>query len=244
MWENLKCLNPNFKAAFKVYTRYRRLFFKDESLDYLFSNFKFCRRENKYLQEMKFKRFRRPLKRRFDEMSRSRLEDYHLARIQPPKHQSFPFRAPLMNYLIKRASSRLIQNLYSSCKYFFVKIRMPICHSLYLGNKVESNIFRQFMSVNDPESPSLNNLWIPNSITVDSLNPQFLSSVIPKLGKILLRFLNLRNQNLTVNEYFLLTKFSNLYLVKLYNVSIKDDDGNPITFEDFFSTLSYAAVLV
>ena len=210
-------------------------------MDYLFVRYKSCRRENEYLQGMKFKQ--PTLKRKFDQISPSRLQDYELPGIQPPSNQSFPFRAPLMQYLISHASPRRMQKLYFSCKYFFFKVRKPICHFLYLGNKVESKFFKQFMAVDDPESRNLKNVCLSNSIYVDTLDSKCLSNVIPKLSIISLNFFTLRHQNISVNEYFLLTKSLTTFAIKLDNVSIEDDEGCPIAFEDFFSTLSRAQII-
>ena len=170
------------------------------------------------------------------------LQNIRFKGVKPPINQILALSAPLMNYIIKEASSLKALKLYMSCKYFFYKVRTPICHSLYLGNRVESKCMGQFTSVNDSASKRLNHLWLSNLIFVDSEDSSFLSKVIPKFGRISARYLNLRNQDISVKEFLLLTK-KRISSIRLNNVSIKDGEGNAIAFEVFFSTLSNAFII-
>ena len=157
--------------------------------------------------------------------------------------QVFPFKATLMNYLMSNMSANLTQKSYLCCKYFFFKSQKPICHFLHLcDGRRNIRFVKQFMAVNNPNSKYLENLWISNSIHVDTINSSFLSKIIPKMGKITPSFLTLRNQKLSINDYFLLTKSPKIHVVRMDNVSI-EDDGVPIAFEDFFAPLSRALII-
>uniref|UniRef100_A0A914QGH6 DUF38 domain-containing protein n=1 Tax=Panagrolaimus davidi TaxID=227884 RepID=A0A914QGH6_9BILA len=161
----------------------------------------------------------------------------------PAATQVLPFQDSLLHYILTNASENVLKKLYSSCKYFYFAKRKLLCHSLYIGKDLKLKYFRNSMSSNGEELEFLDmdKLIVQNTLVVQhSENPNLLHLIFPKLEASSLRFLRIKSQTFSVNEYDFLTSGRKIMKLDFENVSIFDENGEPIVFEHFLYSLPLA----
>uniref|UniRef100_A0A914Q033 Uncharacterized protein n=1 Tax=Panagrolaimus davidi TaxID=227884 RepID=A0A914Q033_9BILA len=222
--------------AEEVYYRFRRLFVNDRSMASYFPNFrgKLSAKAKAAMEEMKYST---PYV--FKVLPSSPVTIFS----SPTARQLLPFRNSLLHYILTNASQNVLKKLYSSCKYLYFAKRKILCHSLYIGKDLKLQYFRNSMSSTgeEPEFAEMDKLIVQTTMIVQhSENPNLLRLIFPKLEACSLRFLRITSQIFYVNEYDFLTSGGKIMKLVFQNVSIFDENGEPIVLEHFLYNLPLA----
>uniref|UniRef100_A0A914Q625 Uncharacterized protein n=1 Tax=Panagrolaimus davidi TaxID=227884 RepID=A0A914Q625_9BILA len=229
----------NQLLAEEVYYRFRRLFINDRSLASYFPNFrgKLSDEAKAAMEEMKYNT---PYV--FKALPSAPVTIYN----RPAARQVLPFRNSLMHYILTNASQNVLKKLYSSCKYFYFAKRKLLCHSLYIRKGLKLHYFRNSMSSTgeEPEFAEIDKLIVQNTMIVQhSKNPNLLHLILPKLEACSIRFLRITSQTFSVNEYDFLTSGGKIMKLVFQNVSIFDENGEPIVLEHLLYNLPLAVYI-
>uniref|UniRef100_A0AC34FQW3 DUF38 domain-containing protein n=1 Tax=Panagrolaimus sp. ES5 TaxID=591445 RepID=A0AC34FQW3_9BILA len=155
------------------------------------------------------------------------------------KHQNFPFKTPVIHYIIQNANARVLQNLFKSCKWFFVKYPIPICYSLVTKQrpmgKPEINFYQQSVEVvkSALNKTGLENIYL--STTLQIITPRdrmLLSDFIPKMFRCDAKYISIANQDLTFKELKFLIGHGNVVDLYLLEVKTIDEQNKEIAVED------------
>jgi hypothetical protein len=158
------------------------------------------------------------------------------------RNQNFPFRKSMMNCLVKNASEEVTKKLYKSCKQLYSIQRAAFCHSLYACEGYNLQYFCHSMAT-DGESEdfeALDKLRLTNTLIVRHSKNTFFSQIRLKLDSCNIRFLRISGQNFSVAEYNFLTESKTIMKLVFQDVSISDENGNPIILEHFLYQLPQA----
>uniref|UniRef100_A0A914YZH8 Uncharacterized protein n=1 Tax=Panagrolaimus superbus TaxID=310955 RepID=A0A914YZH8_9BILA len=223
--------------AEEVYYRFRRIFLYQRTLENAFPQFdgKLSEDAKSAMENMKFNH---PYK--FTPLPSSPLTIYSNEKWVK---QVLPFRESLMHYIFQKASFKITKKLYASCKHLYFLQRKPIFHSLYVGNELKLQYFRNSMATDGETSEFLemDKIILTNTLIVQhSENSNLLHSISPKFASCNLRFLRVTNQSFFVNEYKFLTEAGRIMKLVFQKVTIKDENGEPIILENFLYNLPQA----
>jgi hypothetical protein len=233
----------NKKAALEVYYRYRRLFLDDIEMDSEMNleSFRPSLTEHRYLHKMKFKKSHHKSKPNSSSSSQNSITFYFTSESQ--SFQRFDFPTSVIDAIIKNSSPELLQKLYQCSKYFFNKVRKPLCHSLFIGNTYQVRYFGQSLAVDEKylDFKGLNNLRIANAVIVrNHFRHDLLSTIIPKLDSCVARFIRIHAQILSASDYGFLTSSGNVEKIVLSEVTIYEKDGTLISLENLLKPLPKA----
>ena len=145
------------------------------------------------------------------------------------KLQAFALPKPIIWYILQHGVGHgLLKNLHISCKHFFILKPTPICYSLGLKRKESDWVIRfrdDSMELNSADETMnlFKNLHLTTSLLVQRrTGVNFLSSIIPRLCKCTAKYINIKQQNLSFEEFKFLIESGNVIRLKLW--------GNKITF--------------
>uniref|UniRef100_A0AC35GR23 Uncharacterized protein n=1 Tax=Panagrolaimus sp. PS1159 TaxID=55785 RepID=A0AC35GR23_9BILA len=222
--------------AEEVYYRFRRLFINDRSLASNFPTFR-GKLSDKAEAAMKEMKYNTPYVLKVLPSAPVTIFNSPFAK------QELPFRNSFVHYILTNASQNVLKKLYFSCKYFYFAKRKLLCHSLYVGKDLKLQYFRNSVSSNgeEPEFLNIDKLVVQNTLIVHhSENQNLLHSIFPKLEACSLRFLRITSQTFSVNEYDFLTSGGKIMKLVFQDVSVFDENGEPIVLEHFLYNLPHA----
>uniref|UniRef100_A0AC34FLQ3 Uncharacterized protein n=1 Tax=Panagrolaimus sp. ES5 TaxID=591445 RepID=A0AC34FLQ3_9BILA len=143
--------------------------------------------------------------------------------------------------MIKNSTGAAWKKLIQTCKYFFSKNSLvPVNSLLTYGSKTVTIILDENVLDLSKGAPKL---WIYDAFYARSSeglswdDSKAASLSISKILKFNLRILHLSCQDLTVEEYHLLTASGTVEALNLVQVSIMKSDGVGITFDKLFDNL-------
>uniref|UniRef100_A0AC35GXM1 Uncharacterized protein n=1 Tax=Panagrolaimus sp. PS1159 TaxID=55785 RepID=A0AC35GXM1_9BILA len=154
--------------------------------------------------------------------------------------QVFSLSDTVIHYICQSANHFILQKLYQSCKYFFIKESMPICYNFdytYSPGTQKITYREQSVYIRKDQNGILEfrNLFIANSLAFDyslEMKYQTFPTIIQSLARCELKHLKIQNQNLTFKEFYFLTGHGNIETLHFKNVKIVDENGDPMPLED------------
>ena len=157
--------------------------------------------------------------------------------------QTFALSRPNINYISQKSSYEITRKLQFSSKQMYQIINKTLCLKLSITklDKTEVHDEAIFISARNPGIDHINNLFIFNTLFIyHKENRELLSKIIPKIVECNLRFLVIRSQNLSFQEYNFLTQSKTIKLIAFYDTSVKHGDGGNVSFEDLMEYLPNA----
>uniref|UniRef100_A0AC34FE43 Uncharacterized protein n=1 Tax=Panagrolaimus sp. ES5 TaxID=591445 RepID=A0AC34FE43_9BILA len=156
------------------------------------------------------------------------------------RHQNFPFRDSLINYITKNPSSaKVYQKMVKCCKYFFIKNPILVAENLcYHNKKWNITLGKETLGLISSK------LWITNAFSINCIpikNSNLVSSIFPKLYQCGAKKLNLCDQIFSFKDFCFLS--SNVEELQLYHVIVKNDDGSIVPFEKLFEVIPKIKVI-
>uniref|UniRef100_A0AC34FMH2 Uncharacterized protein n=1 Tax=Panagrolaimus sp. ES5 TaxID=591445 RepID=A0AC34FMH2_9BILA len=160
--------------------------------------------------------------------------------------QNFSLPNTVIHYLHQTANHVVLQKLYQSCKYFFVKKPLPICYKFdyTCSPRMQRIAFReQSIDIRMDQNGifQLQNLFIANSLSfyyLPEIKYQTLSTIIQNFARCEPKHLTIENQNLTFAEFNFLAGHGNIETLHFKNVRITNDNGEIVALEDIVVKLS------
>uniref|UniRef100_A0A914Q8I2 Uncharacterized protein n=1 Tax=Panagrolaimus davidi TaxID=227884 RepID=A0A914Q8I2_9BILA len=151
--------------------------------------------------------------------------------------QSFSLPGPVILYMLNNANHRVLRQLFSSCKYFFVKQPTPICYRLETESKI--GFYNEMLLLDDSANPDLylKNTYITGCILISVFNTSFLSSIIPRLSCCEAKYVDIQFQNLSFDELKLLIQHGGVIDLCAVDCEIKDAEGEYIDLEKIMAFL-------
>uniref|UniRef100_A0A914PSB8 Uncharacterized protein n=1 Tax=Panagrolaimus davidi TaxID=227884 RepID=A0A914PSB8_9BILA len=151
--------------------------------------------------------------------------------------QSFSLPGPIILYMLKNANDRVLRQLFSSCKYFFVKNPTPICYRLETGSETRFN--NEMLTLVDSANPNfyLKSTYITGCIRIFVSNTSFLSSLIPRLYSCKAKYIKIRYQQLSFDELKFLIQHGGVIDLFANDCEIKDANGDYIDLEKIMAFL-------
>uniref|UniRef100_A0A914PJG2 Uncharacterized protein n=1 Tax=Panagrolaimus davidi TaxID=227884 RepID=A0A914PJG2_9BILA len=154
--------------------------------------------------------------------------------------QYFSLPRPIILYMLENANDRVLRQLFYSCKYFFVKEPIPICHRLVIETESETGFNNEMLTLVDSANPNfyLKNTYITGSIDVDIRvsNTSFISSLIPRLSCCEAKYVHLCNQNLSFDELKFFIQHGGVIDLSI-GCEVKDANGDYIDLEKIMAFL-------
>uniref|UniRef100_A0AC34FLU3 Uncharacterized protein n=1 Tax=Panagrolaimus sp. ES5 TaxID=591445 RepID=A0AC34FLU3_9BILA len=153
--------------------------------------------------------------------------------------QNFPFQSRLIDYIGETAKAQVLQKLNFSCKYFYNKYRIPVCNYLFILTsgpawatfdiEEEALIFHS----NTMKEVHFNNLYIMTRFHYHHNIP--LCSLIPKLYKCDAKYIDISDEQLTMDEFKFFIGHGNVNDLRFCRLKITDGNGEQLFVEDILA---------
>lgn len=158
------------------------------------------------------------------------------------KHQCFALPQTLITYILNSPSPKIRYNLFISCKLMFTQKPTPICQQLEIGPFLGKSEYRQqSIRLQNPDMvlPALSNLYVVDRLDFRYSCISMLSTIIPKLSHCEARFIQIRQQIITINDLKFLSspKLEKFFYI---NGGITNSDGNVADLEAILQQLESA----
>uniref|UniRef100_A0A914QVP2 F-box domain-containing protein n=1 Tax=Panagrolaimus davidi TaxID=227884 RepID=A0A914QVP2_9BILA len=158
--------------------------------------------------------------------------------------QEFSFPKPLILYILENASSYLLKKLNKICKYLFLKRNFAIIDKLLIFDETtegyKESISGYDLTLNVSKLDQLkNNLWITDELRAYYSAPN-LSSIVNKIVKCDIKLLNVFENDVTFNEFKILTASGNIEKISLRN-AIQYSDGTNLALDDLLLMIPKAS---
>uniref|UniRef100_A0A914P616 Uncharacterized protein n=1 Tax=Panagrolaimus davidi TaxID=227884 RepID=A0A914P616_9BILA len=154
--------------------------------------------------------------------------------------QRFPFKPNLMNYILKNANARILQDLYNSCKWFYLKNPISICYKLgpnYYQSDQLNGIQLKGQSISLPDSwqlpESFGKIYVTTSLTSSSY---IFPNIIPMIYRCTVKYISLSDQILSDKEIELLIGHGNVLDLNFWE--IKDSNNDYFVLENLLKMVS------
>uniref|UniRef100_A0A914QC36 F-box domain-containing protein n=1 Tax=Panagrolaimus davidi TaxID=227884 RepID=A0A914QC36_9BILA len=150
--------------------------------------------------------------------------------------QEFSLPKPLIRCILENASSYLLKKLNKTCKYLFIKRNITIIDKLFIFDDVVTYGYKECISGYNVKIHLSNlnlfkdNLWITDKLTAYYSAPN-LSSIVNKIVKCDIKILNVFENDVTFNEFKILTASGNIQQIALFS-QIQYSDGTNLAFDD------------
>uniref|UniRef100_A0AC34GSV8 Uncharacterized protein n=1 Tax=Panagrolaimus sp. ES5 TaxID=591445 RepID=A0AC34GSV8_9BILA len=152
-----------------------------------------------------------------------------------------PIPKSIFNYIIENANHHeVLAQLYKTCKYFFVKKLILICHQLYVSKSFEETFIKNSCATNFStllKHPFIEKFCCKILIFHDWKIRTYLSASFSKICFCSLTCLRIGGQNLTMEEFLLIINGGKLEQVKLKDIQIYKADGNLLVIEEIIKLL-------
>uniref|UniRef100_A0A914Q520 Uncharacterized protein n=1 Tax=Panagrolaimus davidi TaxID=227884 RepID=A0A914Q520_9BILA len=225
----------NFKVMLNIYRRYTRLFLSDIEMKEKYN--KEMKKIDKItgfndLPELEYYLFEKNCERN----KRTKCNN-HIILDGIVYQQNFDLPETLMFYINFQSSPKIKQKLFKSCKFLFLQNPHPICHQLIIKSRTKNSRFSyQSLKIKDLEKDLnlLSNLHITDNlyITESFENAKILHLILPKLYKCEPRFVDIRQQIITTEEFKFLINPTKIEKFKFWNGAIINFDGSTVSFKD------------
>lgn len=169
--------------------------------------------------------------------------EYFIWKKSSIRNQNFSFCTDIIRHISNNYECR--QKLYQTCKYFYAKFQIPICHrlafdrcvTLYKKNSFLFPLYRYYKSYNT----LFQQFILANSLKIeDTCDRKCFLFITSLLKDCRIKYLSLHAQNITLKEIKMVNGKNNLISIKLYNVNVfVDEKENEIApMEDIITCLS------
>uniref|UniRef100_A0A914PKG7 F-box domain-containing protein n=1 Tax=Panagrolaimus davidi TaxID=227884 RepID=A0A914PKG7_9BILA len=150
--------------------------------------------------------------------------------------QLFSLPRPIILYILENANDRVLRQLFSTCKYFFVKKPTPICYRFITGSRTWFN--NEMLTLVDSANPNLylKNTYITGSIVICVSNTSFISSLIPRLSCCEAKYIEIYGQPLSFDELKFLIQHGGVIDLNM-RCEMKDANGDYIDVEKIMAFL-------
>lgn len=161
--------------------------------------------------------------------------------------QCFAIPKPVLSYICKNADYRTLQKLQYTSKEMYFWTKKTLCFKLSVTdlNFTQAQDEALFISGSNPGIGNIKNIFVFNTLFIDYNEAETLSKlIVSKFCKCSAKFIILRSQILTLNEYYFLTNSKAVKVMDLFNTTVnRDDDGSMASLEDLMENLPNASNL-
>ena len=155
--------------------------------------------------------------------------------------QSFPFRNPLLNYILENAIASLMSKLFRSCKYFYQTKPFCIVENInYLYNdyfEAETENFK-FIFEESKDFGKFDNIWVSNYVKLHNGYSKMLLNKIIRCS--LVKWPSQILEGFCMNEYRFLKDFNDIRDWNSNDSVVIGEDGDPISLQELVLNLPNA----
>uniref|UniRef100_A0AC35GHI1 Uncharacterized protein n=1 Tax=Panagrolaimus sp. PS1159 TaxID=55785 RepID=A0AC35GHI1_9BILA len=154
--------------------------------------------------------------------------------------QSFSLPGLVILYMLNNANDRVLRQLFSSCKYFFVKKPTPVCYRLVTEMGSETGFNNEMLTIENSANPNLylKNTYVTGSIDFNLFgsNTSFVSSVISRIYSCKAKYIKICYQQLSFDELKFLIQHGGVIDLEI-GCEVKDANGDYIDLEKVMACL-------
>uniref|UniRef100_A0AC34G610 PH domain-containing protein n=1 Tax=Panagrolaimus sp. ES5 TaxID=591445 RepID=A0AC34G610_9BILA len=145
--------------------------------------------------------------------------------------QRFPFKPTLMHYILKTADANILQNLFKSCKYFYLSNPVTIIFKLKPYHGPANGIQIREQSINLQICSTIP-AWLGKLFisTILDLSSNMFNNFLPRLYRCTAKYVSLSQLNLSDKEMDILIGHGNV--VDLHLWEIKDENDKFLILEN------------
>uniref|UniRef100_A0AC35GXI6 DUF38 domain-containing protein n=1 Tax=Panagrolaimus sp. PS1159 TaxID=55785 RepID=A0AC35GXI6_9BILA len=151
------------------------------------------------------------------------------------QNQYFAFQEPIIRYILENANHQVLRKLFSSCKYFYFKRQTPICYRLETGSSESYNGETLFLRHLSNQDLFVKKMFFTGCIKVDwagQPGETFMANLIPRLSQCHAKYIYLRIQSLTFNEFEFLIGHGGVVEIDVLGCQIKDENNDYVHLEE------------
>ena len=129
-------------------------------------------------------------------------------KFRPGSNQRVDLPRPIVNYILKSSSHRILQKLYATSKQFYSMFKVVVCYRLEAGSPNPYKAYpcqESLLFSPNFELETLPKLYLTNFLILGScIKGSLASKIISKIYKCEVTHLSLNNQNLSAEEFKIL----------------------------------------